>query len=119
MRLALLATAACLLASPAFAKDQNHDVDANCTFDRGVTICTYVSQRSETLTRVVYSGCVVGPFFPPQPGRRVTTYEDTYLVTTTTTTYQHGRHGKIYDSTTTVERVLESSRLVSSVCEPL
>jgi len=115
MRLALLATAF-LLAFPVLAKPETPD---NCTFERGTTTCTFVTQRSETVTRQVYSGCVVGPFFPPRPGRRITTYEDTYLVTTTTTTYQHGRNGKVYDSTTTEERVLESSRLVSMVCEPI
>ena len=113
MRIALLLTA-CLLALPAVAQPEE---DPNCSFSRGTNVCAYETQRSETSTIQMFSGCVAGP--TGQPGRRVTTYEDTYLVTTTTTTYQHGRNGKVYDSNTTEERQFMSRHLVSSVCEPL
>lgn len=112
MRLAVVVLACALFSSAALAQD-----GADCTFSRGTNVCTSSSQRSETTTRTVYGGCNAGP--SGQPGRRVTTYDDTYLVTTTTTTYQHGRNGKVYDSSTSEERVLQSSVLVSQTCEPL
>jgi hypothetical protein len=88
-----------------------------CTFSRGTTACISVSQTTEIVMRQVFSGCLAGPF--GVPGRRVRTFEDTYLVTTTTTTYRHGRKGRIYDTTSIEERQLQTSREVSSICEPI
>jgi hypothetical protein len=90
----------------------------NCTFERGVNTCTTTSETTETEIREVFSGCIAGP--PPfAPGRRVTTWEDTYAVTTTTTTRQHGRNGRVFEESTTTERTLVSSRQLSTVCEKL
>jgi hypothetical protein len=88
-----------------------------CEFSRGTTTCTTTTQYTETSNHSVYSGCVAGP--TGQPGRRVSTFEDTYLVTRTTTTYQHGHNGKVYDTQTTEQRELQSSRQVSSTCDAL
>jgi hypothetical protein len=87
-----------------------------CTFDRGTSTCVATTERFETSTHDVFSGCVAGP--PPfKPGRRIRTFEDTYSIVTTTTTYQHGRNGKVYDTEITEQRQLVSSREISSTCE--
>jgi hypothetical protein len=92
---------------------------AGCTFERGVTTCVTVTQRQEVSTHTETSGCVVGPSLPPIPGRRLRTFQDVFLVTETTTTLQHGRAGKVFDTQTTTDRQLVSSTLISDVCEPL
>jgi hypothetical protein len=89
-----------------------------CMFDRGTTTCVTITQQVDTSTHQEFSGCLAGP--PPfRPGSRIRTFEDIDLVVTTTTTYQHGREGKIYDTQTSVERQRLSSREVSSVCQAL
>jgi hypothetical protein len=89
--------------------------EPGCTFDGSTTTCTTTATHTEASTHNVYSGCVAGP--PPfHPGSRVTTYEDTYLVTVTTTTYRHGRAGLVYSTQTSQTRELVGSRPVSSVC---
>ena len=88
-----------------------------CTFDRGTTRCVSTTQHTETDTHQVVGGCVAGP--AGVPGRRTTTYLDTYLVTETTTTSMHGLSGKTFDSQTSETRVLIDSHQISSVCEPI
>jgi hypothetical protein len=109
------ATAPVTAASPSLLPLK--DVPDNCTFEQGTTTCTSTATHTETGTHTAFSGCLYGPF--RQPGRRLRTFEDTYLITETTTTYQHGKSGKLYDSHTETSRDLVSSRLVSDVCEPL
>jgi hypothetical protein len=96
---------------------ESRSTEEQCAFSRGTTTCTSTSQRTEVGTHQVFSGCLAGP--TGQPGRRVRTFEDTYTVTTTTITRQHGRNGRVYDTTTSDERVLTSSREISSVCEAI
>jgi hypothetical protein len=90
-----------------------------CTFSRGVTTCITITQHEEQSTHTEVSGCAFGPTIPPIPGRRTRTFLDLFLVTETTTTLQHGRAGKVFDTQTTTERQLLSSTLLSDVCEPL
>jgi hypothetical protein len=92
---------------------------ANCTFSRGVTTCVTTSQRQVQSTHTEVSGCVVGPGSPPTPGRRTRTFADVTLVTETTTTLQHGRHGPVFDTQTDTQTQLLSSTLISDVCEPI
>jgi hypothetical protein len=89
---------------------------ATCTFDRGITTCSTVAQSTETQTHTAISGCLYGP--AAIPSRRERVFEDVYLVTTTTTTLQHGKEGPVYDSQTSSTRALQSSRLVSDTCLP-
>ncbi|HEU4324671.1 MAG TPA: hypothetical protein VFS21_16120 [Roseiflexaceae bacterium] len=89
----------------------------SCTFERGITTCVITVQSTETQRRTMVSGCMYGP--QGVPGRRSRIFEDTYLITATTTTHQHGRHGRIYDSWTEVTRELVESRLVADLCEPI
>ena len=90
--------------------------EPGCTFDQGVTTCVTIATHAEMSTHQTFSGCVAGP--PPfHFGRRVTTWEDTWLVTVTTTTLQHGRAGLEYESSSTETRDLVSSRQISSICE--
>jgi len=90
---------------------------AGCTFDRGVTTCVWVVERTETVERVVTSGCLAGP--SGVPGVRRTVFSDTYAITELTVTQSHGRHGRQIDATTTTVRTLTGSTLVSSTCEPI
>jgi hypothetical protein len=90
-----------------------------CTFSKGVTTCVTVTQQQVQSTRTVFSGCTVGPSFPPIPGRREQTFRDVTLVTTTTTTLQHGRAGSVFDTQTTTDTQLLSSTLISDVCVPI
>ena len=96
---------------------ENSNAEESCTFSRGTTTCVTTVQFTETRTWSVYSGCVAGP--TGQPGRRVTTYEGTYLVTQTTTQLRHGKSGKVYSTTVTRSETLLTSRQVSTVCEPI
>jgi hypothetical protein len=91
--------------------------NTSCTFSRGTTTCVTTTQHEETTTHQVFGSCVAGP--SGQPGRRITTFEDRYLVTETTTTSSHGRSGHVYSSNTETTRVLVSSREISRVCEAL
>lgn len=91
--------------------------DDGCTFEHGTTTCVTTTRHTEITERIVVSGCLSGP--TGVPGRRTTTFRDTFLVTATTTTRAHGRQGPIYDSQTDVTRTLVSSAQISSVCEPL
>jgi hypothetical protein len=120
----LILVAACETAPTAPALERWDGPMANlsstsCTFDRGVTTCVATTEEAETSTHQEFSGCLAGP--PPvfRPGARTRTFEDTYRVTTTLTTTQHGRRGKVIEERTSVERTLVSSRLLSDVCEPL
>jgi hypothetical protein len=90
-----------------------------CSFSRGVTTCVTVTQHTEQSFHTETSGCTVGPAFPPVPGARTRTFLDVFLVTETTTTLQHGRAGKVFDTQTTTERQLLSSTLISDVCMPI
>jgi hypothetical protein len=90
--------------------------DPGCSFDRGTNTCVTTSERTEVSTHQQFSGCVAGP--PPfRPGRKVRTFEDTYLVTTTTTTLQHGLNGETFETQSSEARTLVSSREISSICE--
>jgi hypothetical protein len=89
----------------------------NCTFSRGTTTCTTTVQHQETSSHSEYSGCLYGP--NGEPGARVRTFSDVYLVTVTTTTYRRGKSDHVYDSQTTTSRQLISSRQVSDVCQPI
>jgi len=102
-----------LLASPAAAR-----LDATtCAFSRGTTTCVATAQYTETTTHDEISGCLFGP--SSVPGRRARTFRDTFLVTESTTTLQHGRHGKVYDISTASSRELVSSVQIADVCTPL
>jgi hypothetical protein len=89
-----------------------------CTFSCGVTTCVTVTQQVIEESHTEISGCTVGPSLPPIPGRE-RTFVDTVLVTTTTTTLQHGRNGKVFDVQTATTRQVLTSRLISDVCVPL
>jgi hypothetical protein len=90
--------------------------ESTCSFDNGTTTCVSVSQTTETTTHQATSGCLYGP--TGIPSRRTRTFLDTILVTTTTTILSHGHSGAEYSSSTEVTRQLQSSRLISDVCEP-
>ena len=93
--------------------DQNQP--SNCSFSRGVTECVTTAQRQENSSHAEISGCLYGP--TGIPGRRTRTFADVLLVTETTTTHQHGRHGAVYDSSTATRTERLSSSMVSDVCE--
>ncbi len=110
----LLAFAVFFLALPS---DGAPVSDPGCTFDRGTTTCVIVD-TSTTVTRITMtSGCMYGP--EGRPGRRERVYDQTWLITATTTTYAHGRNGPVYDHTTTVTRTLQGMELVSDTCYPM
>ena len=109
--LAIVAPLALSVAAPVASADDG------CTFAQGTTTCVATTRRTETTERIVVSGCLSGP--TGVPGRRTTTFRDTFLVTETTTTRAHGRQGPIYDSRSAVTRMLVTSIQISSVCEPL
>ncbi len=88
----------------------------SCTFERGITTCVTTEQSTQTERRTLVSGCLYGP--QGVPGRRSRIFEDIYLLTITTTTRQHGRHGRIFDWWTEVTRVLVESRQIADLCEP-
>ena len=111
-RLITLAATAAALTSIGPARPR---ADDGCAFARGTTTCTTTSQSTETSTHVATAGCLYGP--GGIPARRSLTFLDTYLVTVTTTTLAHGVEGPVYDTSTEVTRVLQSSTLISSVCE--
>ena len=90
---------------------------AECTFQRGVTTCVSLIERTETIERVVTSGCLAGP--TGVPGVRRTVFSDTYTVTERTVTESHGRNGQQFDAVTSTARTLTSSTLISSTCEPI
>src|SRR5438128_765247 len=88
---------------------------SNCSFSRGVTACVTTAQRQENSTHAEVSGCQYGPM--GIPGRRTRTFADVLLVTETTTTRQHGRHGAVFDTSTATRTERLSSSLVSDVCD--
>jgi hypothetical protein len=96
---------------------EQRDAEESCSFSRGTTTCVSTVQYTETTTHSEYSGCVAGP--SGQPGSRVRTFSDTYLVTATTTTLRRGKSHKVYSSKTVTTRQLVSSTLVSDVCQPI
>ena len=93
--------------------------DPNCQFARGVTACTTTSQHVEPGTHSEVSGCMAfnGTVFVA--GRRTRTFNDQTQITDTTVTRQHGRNGKIFDTSTTTTRTLLTSTLVSDTCVPI
>jgi hypothetical protein len=91
--------------------------EGSCTFSRGVTTCVSTTQYEEGASHIEYSGCLYGP--NRQAGSRQRTFDDTYLVTVTTTTSYRGRSDHAFDSQATTSRQLERSTLVSDVCQPL
>ena len=93
------------------------DAPTDCSFDRGVTTCVSITERTETAERIVTSGCVAGP--TGVPGVRRTTYRDTYTIIEVTETKSHGHQGIEFDTTTSTTRVLTSSVELSSTCEPI
>jgi hypothetical protein len=106
----------------------SHDVNAgrastpdeSCSFSRGTTTCVSTVSFEEKTTHQEISGCSVGPFFPPVPGRRTRTFDDTYLVTVQHITYYRGRSNHAYASEDReTSRVLESSTQVSDKCEAI
>ena len=99
------------------ATDKSDKSETGCTFIRGVTTCVSEVSSTETEERVVTSGCIAGPI--GVPGVRRTTFLDTYIVTEQTITRSHGRSGGTFEITTSRSRVLTSSVLVSSTCEPI
>jgi hypothetical protein len=107
------------IAQAAVEVEQAPPLPPGCSFAKGVTTCVTVTQHLEESTHTETSGCVVGPSLPPIPGRRVRTFQDVILVTETTTTLQHGRSGKVFDTRTTTQTQLVSSTLISDVCLPL
>lgn len=102
-----------LLASLAAARPDA----ATCAFSRGTTTCVTTAQHTETSTHDEISGCLFGP--SSVPGRRARTFRDTFLVTESTTTLQHGRRGRVYDTSTAVSRELVSSVQIADVCQPI
>jgi hypothetical protein len=100
--------------------DQASSSDESCTFSRGTTTCVSTVTFEQKTTHQEFSGCTVGPFFPPVAGRRTRTFEDTYLVTVQRTTYYRGRSNHAYGSEDReTSRVLESSRMLSDKCEAI
>ncbi len=91
--------------------------DESCSFDRGTTTCVTTTQSTETEMRRLVSGCLYGPL--AVPGRRERIFEDRYLVTVTTTTLQHGKEGKVYETRTETSRSLLGSQLVADTCVPV
>jgi hypothetical protein len=108
---------AVLSESPLLAHSEAPPSPGECSFSQGVTTCISTSQYQETGTHTVYGGCVAGP--TGVPGRSVTVYEDTYLVTAVTTTEYHGASDRIIQSNTVTTRDLVSSVQISRTCEPL
>jgi hypothetical protein len=88
--------------------------DAGCTFDAGTLTCVTVEQSSVTRLRTMVSGCLAGP--TGVPGRRETTYQDTFLVTATTVSLRRGYAGVIYNLSTSTTETLTNSVLLTSTC---
>jgi hypothetical protein len=104
--------------SSAMARDvSTASVPPGCTFGAGTLTCVIVDEVYQTSTHTAVSGCLYGP--NGLPGRRERVFEDTYLLTATTTTFQHGLAGIIYDHSTVVTRTLVSSTQISDTCVPL
>jgi hypothetical protein len=91
--------------------------DARCTFDSGTLRCVTVDETTVTRLRTVVSGCLAGP--TGVPGRRETTFHDTFLVTTVTTSLRRGYAGIVYDTSTSTTETLISSVQLSSTCTPI
>ena len=80
-------------------------------------MCVYTTQVTYTSTHEATKGCLYGP--TGIPSGATLTFLDTYEVTVTTTVYQHGLEGSVYDmSTVTSPARLLSSTLISYVCNP-
>lgn len=94
-----------------------NDASPDCAFAAGTLTCVYVDEVYQTSTRTAVSGCLAGP--TGVPGRRERVFEDTYLLTATTTTLQRGYAGIVYDHSTVVTRTLVSSTLISDTCTAL
>lgn len=90
-----------------------------CASSKGVTTCVTTTQTIVADTHVAFSGCTAFNGASFVPGARARTFADQVLVTVTTTTLQHGRHGKIFDTSTVTTREILSSTLISDVCTPL
>ena len=100
------------LANAMSASDRCHPQGAQCHYSRGVTTCsTVVSQENVVTTTQEFSGCLTS-------GRRIRTYLNHYLVTTTLTTRAQGRCGQVFHSWTSKQQQLLFRDLVSDVCQP-
>jgi hypothetical protein len=110
----LLPGFALLLALPAAATP---DPGPGCTFSSGTTTCVIVSTAEHHQQITMVSGCNYGP--QGTPGRRERVFDQTVLITATTTTYAHGLRGPVYDHDTTVTSQITSSTLISDTCYPL
>jgi hypothetical protein len=93
--------------------------DGDCHFSRGVTTCTTSAQHVETGTHAEVSGCMAFNGTAFVAGRRTRTFDDQVLVTELTTTLRHGRHGPVYDTSTSTTRAMVASTLVSDQCVAL
>ena len=90
-----------------------------CTFLKGVTTCVTTTQSIETSTHEEISGCVAVDGTKFVPGRRSRTFVDQLEITMTTTTLQHGRNGKVFNTSTDTQTEILSSMLISDACELL
>jgi Tol biopolymer transport system component len=91
-------------------------VEADCRFSRGVTTCTTTTQHVETSTHAEISGCMTFNGSQFVPGRRTRTFNDQTSVSETTTTLAHGRHGPVFDTSSSTTRGAVTSILVSDEC---
>jgi hypothetical protein len=90
---------------------------SNCSFAAGTNVCVSTTQSTYTSTHAATKGCLYGP--TGIPSSATLTFLDTYEVTVTTTAYQHGLEGSVYDvSTVTSPPQLLSSTMISYVCNP-
>jgi hypothetical protein len=93
---------------------------SDCQFARAVTTCrTTTAQRVETQTHAEVSGCMAFNGTAFVPGRRTRTFADQVQMSDVTTTLQHGRNGRIFDTRASAERLTLSSTLVSDECLPI
>jgi hypothetical protein len=90
--------------------------EADCQFSRGVTTCTTTRQHVETSTHAEISGCMTFNGSEFVPGRRTRTFNDQTPVSETTVTLEHGRHGRVFDTSTSTTRGAVTPTLVSDEC---
>jgi hypothetical protein len=73
----------------------------------------------ETETRRVFTGCLAFDGTTFVAGQRTRTFEDQVQVSDVTTTLQHGRNGRVFDTRRGTERLILSSTLLSDACVPI
>jgi hypothetical protein len=94
--------------------------DAACEFARGVTECrAATAPRVEVTTHAEVSGCTAFDGTAFVAGVRTRTFEDQVQVSDITTTLQHGRSGRVFDTRQTTDRQVLSSTLLSDQCVPI